>query len=442
MTFFIYRIFYKTFRFILCFFSFLFPEKIRNIINDRKNFKIIWRIEPQDQPIWFHCASGEIEYIKPLLRKLKTDYPDKKLFLTYFSSTGKSLTENAVFQTFEADGCAPLPWDEPDLIQKFLIELNPKLLVVSRTDLWPELLIQCHIKNIPTVLVAATFAPGSKKMSSLGKIFLSLSLPLFNKICVVSEEDKEMIQTLFPKLNFFITGDPRFDQVYYRIQNQKKELPKSIVDWSKESVWIAGSTWPEDEAVIIPTIKKWNTQNIISTTNTSIQNPKVILIPHDTDAEHIISLTNQLKKVSLHFELFSELVNEKINSKTEVLVFDKKGYLLDLYRLTHLAFIGGSFKRQVHSVMEALGQGCIVLVGPHHLNNREAIEFQRIKVNSFPLVNCVHNTEEFYQALTKYLPDKKQIQMPEYNLKNLIQEKFNLKSKATEKTFKEIEEYL
>jgi 3-deoxy-D-manno-octulosonic-acid transferase len=468
MNFFIYRISYKTLRLLLSLFSFLLPDKIRAIVADRKNLKLNWREKPKAQPIWFHCASGEIEYIKSLLRKLKQEQPTKALFLTYFSPSGKPMAEKAVFQSCEADGFAPLPWDEPSYLQKFLAELNPQTLIISRTDLWPELLKQCQEKNIPTLLVAATFAPGSKKMSLLGKIFLSLSLPLLNKICVVSEEDKNMAQKFFPKLNFVVTGDPRFDQVIYRICEQQRELPANIVTWATEPTWLAGSTWPEDEAVLIPSLIQLNTQN------TTLP-MKLILVPHETDTAHLQLLATRLQTAGINFELFSKIDKKEINNNIQVLIFDQKGYLLDLYRLASLAFIGGSFKQQVHSVMEALGQGCFVLVGPHHLNNREAIEFQTISVNSHPLVSCVHTSEELTKAVQQHLQNsqyfqklsqqqlqqqhehylhseqqpvpakpfskKPALESQDKNLKTLVQAQFNLKTKATELTYKEIQAY-
>jgi 3-deoxy-D-manno-octulosonic-acid transferase len=452
MNFFFYRILYKTLRLLLSFINFiaphLLPKKICEIIADRKFLKLIWRDKPQAKPIWFHCASGEIEYIKPLLRIIREKHPKKSLFLTYYSPSGKPMAEKALFQSLEADGMAPLPWDEPHDIQKFLSELNPQCLIISRTDLWPELLRQCKKKNIPTILVAATFAPGSKKMSVLGKLFLGLTLPLLNKICVVSEDDKKMIKNIFPELTFTVTGDPRFDQVAYRIQNQRRDLPQNVVDWATNPIWIAGSTWPEDEVVLIPAIKELNFKKCKA---------KLILVPHETDTEHLQTLRSLLNKANIKNELFSETgtneTNHKINSDTQVLIFDQKGYLLDLYRLANFAFIGGSFKQQVHSVMEALGQGCLVLVGPQHLNNREAIEFQSIEINTTPLVRRVQNTadlantaetlleqSENYTHFTDSISPSHSTRSPDRKV--LVQEKFNLKTKATEKTYQEILDFI
>jgi 3-deoxy-D-manno-octulosonic-acid transferase len=453
MNFIIYHIFYKTLRILLSCFSFLLPEKIQTIINDRKTLKLTWREQPNDKPLWFHCASGEIEYIKPLLRKIKQEHPEKKLFISYYSPSAKPMVDRAVFQTLEADGYAPLPWDEPSFIDPFLKELNPQALIISRTDLWPQLIRKCHLNKIPMALVAATFAPGSKKMSFLGKLSLSLSLPLLNKICVVSEDDKKMAQEFFPKLQFIVTGDPRFDQVIYRIQYQQKELPQKLIEWAKEPIWIAGSTWPEDEAVIIPALKKLNTFVLENSTHKASPsaNVKLILVPHETDTEHLQNLSEKLNAATINFEFYSKITAQEINNNTQVLIFDQKGYLLDLYRLASLALIGGSFKQQVHSVMEALGQGCFVLVGPHHLNNREAIEFQALNVNSRPLVNCINNSDELAKNLIQHLLEidslpnlqaQQNLQMQDSNLKTLVQEKFKLKTRATEITYKEIQEYL
>lgn len=431
-----YRFSYKIIRILLVQFRFLLPKKMQHLIEDRQQLKLIWRDQQTGNLIWFHCASGEIEYIKPLLRKLRVEKPQYKLFLTYFSPSGKTMAHNCVFKDSEADGYAALPWDEPLAMQNFMEQLKPSALVVSRTDLWPELLWQCHKKNVPTILVAATFAPGSKKMSWLGKIFLRQCLPLLSRICLVSEQDKKMIQEDFADLDFLVGGDPRYDQVEYRIKKQTKSLPENIVQWAKEPLFIAGSTWPEDEEVLLTAFQKTSAKRY----ELFPADLKLIIVPHETEETHLRQLSIRLEKLAIPYQYFSQTKNHDqfiaIDNKTQVLIFDQKGYLLDLYRLAGLAFIGGSFKKQVHSVMEAIGHGAMVLVGPYHQNNREAIEFQKIKVCGQTVVQSVQDSEDLSQKVISYF------KINEPNLRNEVQKEFFNKTKATERTYQLIKDLL
>jgi 3-deoxy-D-manno-octulosonic-acid transferase len=441
-----YRIFYKMIHRLLMIFRFLMPPKIKALIEDRQELNITWRVTPtaDAEILWFHCASGEIEYIKPLLRKIRKEKPHYFLFLTFFSPSGKPMARNCVFKDLEADGYAPLPWDKFDVVQDFLNQLKPKALIISRTDLWPELLLQCHLRKIPSLLVAATFAPGSKKMSIGGRLFLKLTLPLLTKISVVSPKDQEMIQRDFLNLPTIVGGDPRYDQVDFRINTQAKQLPTNILNWAKNPIFIAGSTWPEDEKIVLSAFQKlvktdkYNFNNQGKFNGTS--NLKLLLVPHESDEKHLELLRGQLKDLQISFQLFSETQIEKrfteIAPNTQVLIFDQKGFLLDLYRLASLAFIGGSFKKQVHSVMEAIGQGNLVLVGPFHQNNREAIEFQQIKIENYQMVQCVLNADEMAQQISIFFNH------PTKDLKIHIQNAFTAKTKATESTYEIVDQTL
>ncbi len=421
---FFYRLSYRFLQIILTVFRPLFSTKISEFVLDRKNLisKKSLFLMPQQNPIWFHSSSGEIEYIKPILRKIINDQPHQKIFLTYFSPSGKTMVEKAVKMFDEAHGYSPLPWDDFDSINFFLENLKPKMLVISRTDLWPELILQCHKRSIPVYLVAATFAPGSKKVTYWGRFFLELCMPYIKKVCLVSDEDQIEMNKYFSTTPSVVTGDPRYDQVWYRINELKKDLPNYFLGWKDENVWIAGSTWPEDENIIIQALQKLTLKN------------RLIIVPHETDRNHLKSIEALLQNAKIKYTFSSKMIGKfDFDPEVQVLIFDQKGFLLDLYRYSGIAVLGGSFKDQVHSVMEALGNGCKVIVGPHHTNNREAIEFQKILLeDDSPIVTTVTTAEEMAALLKKHFDsyitqDKKK-----------VLEHFLTRTNAAEKTYNEL----
>ncbi len=128
---------------------------------------------------------------------------------------------------------------------------------------------------------------------------------------------------------------------------------------------VAGSTWSEDEAVLIPALAPLLKANKL----------KLILAPHEPTPQHLKDLESQFKDQGLEIAQFSTASSW---TSQPILLVDQVGWLAELYEWGDMAFIGGSFKKTVHSVMEALGAGLKTFVGPKHLNNREAIEFQKV----------------------------------------------------------------
>jgi 3-deoxy-D-manno-octulosonic-acid transferase len=158
-------------------------------------------------------------------------------------------------------------------------------------------------------------------------------------------------------------GDTRYDQVAYRLKNLR---PIKVLKPVGTPCLIAGSTWSEDEAVLLEALEDLLKSNQL----------KLVLVPHEPAPEHIKEISQRLERKGLTFQIWSE--TQTFNS--QVLLVDQVGVLAELYTWGTWAFIGGSFRKSVHSVMEALGANCVTFVGPKHLNNREALQFKDLDV--------------------------------------------------------------
>jgi 3-deoxy-D-manno-octulosonic-acid transferase len=397
----IYRVFYKLILNLIQFtlwiekiFSFkLIKGKMAQIIEQKNSHLIFYRnfeqFKTAKTPLWIHAASGELEYAKPLLREIKKQNPKQCILVTYFSPSALPMIE----KTKEIDIWAPLPWDTDDEIINFLNKFDPQILILARTDLWPNVIHRCKNRKIKTILMGATFAEGSKKIKGLGKWVTKLALQNLDSILLVTKSDQQMLESIYSDQftnKTLVIGDPRMDQVYYRIQ-EKRILPQDLTKWASENLlMVAGSTWPEDEEPLLKAVALLNNLNVENKKN------KILLVPHENTKEHIESLKrlciSHKLSVSVWTESLSHSTSQNIASQniasqniasqnitSQILIFDQMGYLSDLYQLAPLAFVGGSFRSQVHSVMEALAYGCKVLVGPHYKNNREAIAFVKLQ---------------------------------------------------------------
>ena len=133
----------------------------------------------------------------------------------------------------------------------------------------------------------------------------------------------------------------------------------------RRSILIAGSTYAEDENVLLPAYQ-------LLRENIPDNFPHLILVPHEPTPERIKEIRAHLNREKLVHRCFSELTPEIDLSATDVLIVDKVGLLARLYALADIAFVGGSFRGSVHNVMEPAAMGKPVIFGPTIQNAREA----------------------------------------------------------------------
>lgn len=334
-------------------FAALFNKKISEGLRLRRTLRNY--PEFKSKPIWIHAASGEFEYAKSVIRELKARHPEIPIVVTYFSPTYAKNIQNFPGVDFSL----PLPLDLPGPVSSFLKRIDPRVLLLARTDFWPELLSQTRAKSIPILVFSYT---QKTVKGAIAKRLARWRLEAVDRIYCVSSDDKDGIQRLGVSTPIEVIGDTRYDQVKFRLDHPKA-LPENLQPDSSSLCLVAGSTWPEDERVLFAAMvdhlkqKKW----------------RLILAPHEPTKAHLESLESQMQKQGLKSQRFSSAQSW---GDHDVLLVDQVGWLAELYTWGDVAFVGGSFKRSVHSVMEPLGAGLPVLVGPYHRNNREAVEFQ------------------------------------------------------------------
>lgn len=354
-----YRLIYCTFHIVLRLLRPLLPAKIQDLI-ELRNQKIL-KIKNFGQTYWFHASSGEIEYCKSVIRLLKQKKPDAEIVVTYSSPSAERLFQNI---KNDVDQFIPLPWDRPTPIQQLIDYIQPQVLVFSRTDLWPELIHQAHLKSIKMGVISY-----NPTLNAFTRLILGRILPKFSFISCVDDQVKSALYELNPKLKLQVDGDTRFDQVFYRLSQEPK-----LKFITEKKIIVCGSTWPQDEDVLFNGFK-----DLIMT-----HKMKIILSPHEVSSDNIKRITQKLTSIGLSSQLLSDEKQKlNINLQSDVFIIDQIGYLADAYRDATLAFVGGSFKDKVHSVMEPLCCGLPVMTGPYYRNNPEAIKYIQRYVFSF-----------------------------------------------------------
>lgn len=328
----------------------------------------------KDRVIWLHASSGEIEYLKSFIREHKKLKPHVSVVVSYSSPSAPKLFDNI---KSVVDCFFPLPWDQPAQLGLVFDQLKPEAFFFGRTDLWPELIYQLANRRIKTYVIAY-----NPNLNFWNRLWSKIFLQSFSGVFCTHASQEVVLKTLVTKSTGVVTtGDTRFDQVFWRLQ-QPSKVPFQIAS----PYIVLGSTWTEDEAVFIPVLKQIKQLGF-----------QVVWSPHEVELDNIQRIEKILLQQSLTFEKLSD-----INSThADVILIDKIGYLADFYRLADAAFIGGSFKSKVHSVMEPLCCAIPVITGPHISNSPEALQYNNVVMNEIRVVQVVQSSEEFLDALKK-----------------------------------------
>ncbi|MEA1896623.1 MAG: glycosyltransferase N-terminal domain-containing protein [Bacteroidota bacterium] len=306
----------------------------------------------KDHVVWFHCASlGEFEQGRPVIEEYKKRNPECSVLLTFFSPSGYEVRKNYE----HAEKVFYLPLDTRKNVRQFLELVQPKLVVFVKYEFWYNYLHELHLKGIPVFLISANFREDQWFFKFSGKAFMKM-LSFFTHLFVQNERSA-MILKKHGILNCTVSGDTRFDRVD-QIQRQSKKL-KIIEEFKNDQTLIvAGSTWREDEEILIKYINE--------------QKPglKWILAPHEIDETHIQFIFNRLSRPGIRY---SECNHAEIKN-FDILVIDNIGLLSSLYGYGEIAYVGGGFGAGIHNVLEPAGYGIPIIFGPAYRKFQEAID--------------------------------------------------------------------
>ncbi|CUS88536.1 3-deoxy-D-manno-octulosonic-acid transferase, partial [Candidatus Kryptonium thompsonii] len=312
------------------------------------------------------------------------------IIVTFFSPSGYEHSKNYAL----ADVISYIPFDSIFNAKRFinLIKSNKTFVFLMKYDIWPNHLYMAK-KNNFTLCLANTIV-NEEKLTFLRRFFYSTIYELFDHIFLISKDDEKNIQKLNlknPKI--LTTGDTRYDQVFSRSQEalKKRIIPENVTktkDGVRKKIFVVGSSWREDEDVIIPAIIKIQKYQ-----------PEIltILVPHEPTEQNIERIEKELESKTSYIR-FSKI--EKYSDE-KVIIVDSVGHLMTLYSYADVAYVGGSFKQGIHNVLEPATYGIPVIYGPKINNSPEAQKLAQIGGGFI-----VKNEKEFYKILRKLLSDE------------------------------------
>ena len=343
----------------------LFNEKVRKMwCGEREAFKILkQKVDPNAKYIWFHAASlGEFEQGRPLMERIRKDYPQYKILLTFYSPSGYEVRKN-----YEgADIICYMPVDTRLNAIRFLRLVRPVMAFFIKYEFWSNFLHILKYRNIPTYSVSSIFREDQVFFKWYGRNYAGV-LKCFTRFFVQNEESKRLLEGIGITA-VDVVGDTRFDRVL-QIKEAAKHLPiceafrtgvassqSADVPHHDFKVFVAGSSWPPDENIFIPFFnehKDW----------------RLLIAPHVIAEEHlklILSLIKDKKVVR-----YTQTTPEEA-ADADVLIIDCFGLLSSMYNYGDVAYIGGGFGVGIHNTLEAAVWNMPVIFGPNNKKFQEA----------------------------------------------------------------------
>lgn len=317
--------------------------------------------------IWIHAVSvGEVNASLSLIRKL-TEEDGCDIFLSTTTVTGRQVAEKALGGS---TSIFYFPLDFQFICRDFLRKIDPDLVVIMETEIWPNFLESAYRKKIPVIFLNGRI---SDKSFHNYLLISSLIKPVFRRIalmCMQSKIDSERIRRIgAPGEILRITGSMKFDY-NLEIPEEKERLQERVKNLLKTSprsrIWICGSTKPNEEEIIASVFKKLKKD---------FPDLALLLAPrHPNRGGEIAAIFQDQGFKTLRR---SQTVNlrPETDRQVEVLILDTVGELAYLYRIADIVFMGGSLVNTGgQNVIEPAFFGKPILFGPSMTNFREIAE--------------------------------------------------------------------
>ena len=336
----------------------LIQKRFREALPQRMGF---FKTPSFKGPIWVHAASvGEVFCSIPVLKRVKKEFSQAKIVLTTMTSTGN---KTAKTHLPEADQILFVPIDHPLFVRRAIEKIQPSILLVAETELWPNLLRLCGKKRIPIVLFNGRISPKSFQRYRLFKFFFKECLKCISLFLMQTEEDRtRIIEIGGEPQKTRVVGNLKFDQTSPNFTRESTgKMAKALGLHGKEKILIAGSTHSGEEEILIDLYKELKKTD-----------PYLILILAPRHLERLEEAEKILKKESVSWVRKTSLspgAGRSDQKPPDVILLDTMGELTTIYGLGTLVFVGGSLVPVGgHNPLEPLFHKKCVLFGPHMFN--------------------------------------------------------------------------
>lgn len=314
----------------------------------------IFRVPSLQNVIWVHSVSvGETIAAAPVVTKLLEQYPNRSIVMTTMTPTGservRALLGNSVFHVYA-------PYDLPGAVNRFLKKINPSLLIIMETELWPNTIHYCRQRSIPVLLANARLSAKSAKGYQKFAVLSRPMLQDLSKVIAQNSADANRFKVLgLPQEKLVVSGSIKFD---ISLDAELKEQARCLKrQWGVgRLVWIAASTHAGEDEILLQAFAELEQQC-----------PQLLLVLVPRHPERFNQVANLVRQKGFRCQTRSS--GQAPAADTQVVVGDTMGELLLLYGVADIAFVGGSLvPNGGHNMLEPAAWGLPVITGPSDFN--------------------------------------------------------------------------
>lgn len=330
-----------------------------------------------DKVIMYHGVSvGEVIALENLIKKTKEEFPDYKIVVTTGTKTGQEIAIKKFSEV--ADFITYFPFDIPYCVDSFLKKINPAVVLIAETELWPVFSFFCKNNCIKLYCINGRMSDSTYSLYRMFKHFFKMVLSKYTKILTQSDIDRNKLVSIgAPEDKTFVMKNLKFDV--------KKSEDTFDIGQAGYRVIIAGSTHKGEDEIVLSVFKEKLSK---------YSDIKLLLAPrHTSRLPKIIEL---LDSMNLNYGFRSK--NDSFKSK-DIILLDTMGELSKMYSLCEFAFIGGSFnKTGGHNPLEATVYGKPAITGPSIHNFRD-IYWLLSRTNAGKIVKTPKELSEYVERL-------------------------------------------
>jgi len=379
----------------------------------------------ENRPIWVHALSvGEVLSAVPLVEGLKNRFRYYDIVISVSTKTGFEMA-NKYFKE-SASSIFFYPYDLPFSVKCVAQRVNPTIVIIVETDIWPNFLLEMKKRNVPVILANARLSErsffGYKRFNFFMKhVFLS-----FSKICTQSIADAQRFKRLgVPPNKISVAGNFKFDQECDSIPSGEIEILRRSINLKPyQKLFLAGSTHKGEETILLDAFSKLKREFV-----------DLLLVVAPRNPERAKSVSRMFKSAGFSTAVMKDLEREDWGMQSDVIVVDTIGILKRLYVLADVAFVGGSLvKCGGHNPIEPAIFSKPIIFGS---DMSDFARISRMLLESKGAVQ-VRDAEGLYEAVAMIIRDNKKAQRMGENAFNI----FYANRGAVEKILKLTEYYL
>lgn len=336
------------------------------VVGFRERWGLLAPLPKDGRPIiWIHCVSvGETQAAVPLVHGIRARFPNSRIAISTITLTGQNLAHE-IF----ADDAARIfyfPFDWRWVVRRTLKAINPDVVLVLETELWPGFLRECKQQNIPVALVNGRLSEQSFRRYRLIKGFITRVLSSLELAIMQTEADSDRLRALGMNTDKIVTcGSMKFDaDAIPPTDLLTAEFRSRFGLHDNSFLIVAASTHSPEEEIVLNAFK-----HTVSQTSSPL---RLLIAPRHPERFAEVAALIVASGLSWTRRSSAEAPDDK---QAEVIMLDSIGELRSLYSLASIVFVGGSIARTGgHNLLEPAASGVCVITGAHTYNFHSIVE--------------------------------------------------------------------